>query len=121
MNLTQTDKNVIATAAAEVIAGVLVDNRSQIQRSVTLATERSGVDNPAQVTKQVDSTVSAMVTQDSPLKSKRLWALVAAVVTAVLSVPEVAELLGTWTPMVTALVAASLAAWSKAIDPRPFS
>jgi len=39
--------------------------------------------------------------------------------TAVLAVPEVQGLLGSWYPVATALLSAALAFWSKASDPRP--
>jgi hypothetical protein len=42
-----------------------------------------------------------------------------AAMTAVLAVPEVQELLGSWYPVATALLSAALAFWSKASDPRP--
>ena len=63
--------------------------------------------------------IERVVTQDPSGTSKRIWATAFAVLTAVLAVPEVQALLGPWAPVVTAVLSAGLAAWSKAADPRP--
>ena len=60
-----------------------------------------------------------VVTQSPPLTSKRNWAVVFAVLTAVAAVPEVQAYLGPWAPVITAALSAALARWSKASDPRP--
>jgi hypothetical protein len=66
--------------------------------------------------------------QDSPLASKRMWASVSGVTTAVLVDPSVQAALTAllpavvptpYLPLATALIAAGLAAWSKFADPRP--
>lgn len=66
-----------------------------------------------------EAAIDAVVTQDPDGKSKRVWAAVFAVATAVLAVPEVQAYLGPWAPVVTAALSAALAGWSKAADPRP--
>ncbi len=63
--------------------------------------------------------IGRVVTQDQAERSKRVWSAVLAVLTAVLSVPEVQALLGPWAPVATAVLSAGLAAWSKVTDPRP--
>lgn len=63
--------------------------------------------------------IERVVTQDAVVTSKRVWATVMAVLTAVLAVPEVQSYLGPWAPIVTAALSAALAGWSKAEDPRP--
>lgn len=60
-----------------------------------------------------------IVTQSPPETSRRVWAAFFAVWTAVLAVPDVQGLLGSWYPVATALLSAALAFWSKASDPRP--
>jgi hypothetical protein len=60
------------------------------------------------------------VTKQSPVgSSRRVWAAIFAVLTAALAAPEVQALLGPWAPVATATLAAVLAGWSKASDPRP--
>ena len=60
-----------------------------------------------------------VVTQSPPNTSRRAWSVFFASMTAVLAVPEVQGLLGSWYPVATALLSAALAFWSKASDPRP--
>lgn len=71
-----------------------------------------------------------MVTQDAPLKSKRVWTAVFGVLTTIttaLSTPEVQTALPAvlhafvppvWVPVASAIVTAVLPAVSKALDPR---
>ena len=63
--------------------------------------------------------LNGVVEQSPPEVSRRVWATLFAVATAVLAVPEVQALLGPWAPVATAAISALLAAWSKASDPRP--
>lgn len=63
--------------------------------------------------------IERVVMQSPAMQSERVWAVVFAVLTAVLAVPEVQALLGPWAPVATAAVSAALAGWSKASDPRP--
>lgn len=60
-----------------------------------------------------------VVTQSPAFESRRIWAVIFAVLTAVLAVPEVQSYLGPWAPVITAALSAALAGWSKATDPRP--
>jgi hypothetical protein len=68
-----------------------------------------------------------LVEQDPLAVSKRVGAAVTGILTAALAAPEVQQLLaehmgqlaGSWAPVVTAMVSAALAAWSKAADVRP--
>lgn len=60
-----------------------------------------------------------VVTQSPPETSRRAWSAFFAVLTAVLAVPEVQGLIGSWYPVSTALLSAALAFWSKGSDPRP--
>jgi hypothetical protein len=57
--------------------------------------------------------------QDPPLKSKRVYATILAVVAAGLSIPEAQELFGPIAPMVAAMAAAAMAGMSKITDGRP--
>jgi hypothetical protein len=77
--------------------------------------ELPGVNTRAEAAKIIE----AVVTQDPPWQSHRIWSMVLGVLTAVLAVPEVQALMGPWAPVVTAVLAAGLAGWSKASDPRP--
>lgn len=70
-------------------------------------------------TRAATDAINAVVLQDPAETSKRVWAAVLAVLTAALAVPEVQSLLGPWSPVVTATLAAALATWSKLSDPRP--
>jgi hypothetical protein len=66
-----------------------------------------------------EAVIDRVVKQSSPLHSERVWAAVFAALTAALAVPEVQGLLGPWAPVVTGLVAAVLAGYSKYSDQRP--
>jgi len=68
---------------------------------------------------QAFDALEQVVTQSLPETSRRVWAAFFAVATAVLAVPEVQGLIGSWYPVATALLSAALALWSKASDPRP--
>jgi hypothetical protein len=68
---------------------------------------------------EAEAVIDRVVKQSDPVHSERVWAAVFAVVTAVLAAPEVLDILGPWAPVVTALVSAVLAGWSKFSDPRP--
>jgi hypothetical protein len=68
--------------------------------------------------------------QDRPEVSKRVWAGVSGVVTAVLVDPNVQAALGAllpavvppaYLPIATALLGVALTTWSKAADPRPIA
>lgn len=73
------------------------------------------IDTAAKAVKAIE----AVTTQDSIWTSKRAWAMVSAVVTALLAVPETIAILGPWAPVATAVVTAVLAGMSKTADPRP--
>jgi hypothetical protein len=68
---------------------------------------------------QAVDAVEQVVTQSPPETSRRAWSVFFAAMTAVLAVPEVQELIGSWYPVATALLSAALAFWSKSSDPRP--
>ena len=74
-----------------------------------------GIANPDQA---VDAIIAA-ATKDPFWASRRVWASVFAVITAVLAVPEAQAMLGPWAPMISAGVSGLLAAWSYRSDPRP--
>ena len=63
--------------------------------------------------------IEKIVTQSPRWESRRVWATAFAALTAVLAVPEVQVMLGSWAPVVTAIVSALLAGWDKLSDPRP--
>ena len=63
--------------------------------------------------------IDKIVTQDPKMKSLRVWAAIAAIATAVLAVPEVQTYLGPWAPVLTSVLTAALAVWSKEADLRP--
>ena len=90
--------------AARTAVPMLVED-SNLPEITTYSTAEAAID---QVTKQ--SPVGA---------SRRVWATIFAVLTAALVTPEVQALLGPWAPVATATLAAVLAGWSKASDPRP--
>jgi hypothetical protein len=66
-----------------------------------------------------EAAIDRVVKQSAPLHSERVWAAVLAALTAVLAAPEVLDILGHWAPVVTALLSAVLAGWSKLSDQRP--
>ena len=66
-----------------------------------------------------EAAIDQVVKQSAPMHSERVWAAVFAALTAVLAAPEVLDILGPWAPVVTALVSAVLAGWSKFSDQRP--
>jgi len=66
-----------------------------------------------------EEAIDRVTRQSPPEVSRRVWATLFAVATAVLAVPEMQALLGPWAPVATATLAAVLAAWSKVTDPRP--
>jgi hypothetical protein len=66
-----------------------------------------------------EAAIDAVVLQDPAMQSKRIWAMVFAVATAVLAVPEVQQYLGPWAPVLAAAISAALSGWSRASDPRP--
>ena len=68
---------------------------------------------------EAEAAIDRVVKQSAPLHSERVWAAVFAALTAVLAAPEVLDILGPWAPVVTALVSAVLAGWSKFSDQRP--
>jgi hypothetical protein len=68
---------------------------------------------------EAEAVIDRVVKQSDPMHSERVWAAVFAALTAVLAAPEVLDILGPWAPVVTALVSAGLAGWSKFSDPRP--
>jgi len=68
---------------------------------------------------EAEAAIDRVVKQSDPMHSERVWAAVFAALTAVLAAPEVLDILGPWAPVVTALVSAGLAGWSKFSDPRP--
>lgn len=68
---------------------------------------------------EAKAAIEQVVTQSPPGESRRIWAVVFAVLTAVLAVPEIQALLGPWAPVATAAVSAALTGWSKVSDPRP--
>lgn len=63
--------------------------------------------------------IDQIVKQSDTFHSERIWAAVFAALTAALAVPDVQALLGPWAPVVTAVIAAVLAGWSKYSDQRP--
>ena len=68
---------------------------------------------------EAEAAIDQVVKQSTPMHSERVWAAVFAALTAVLAAPEVLDILGPWAPVVTALVSAVLAGWSKFSDQRP--
>jgi CRISPR/Cas system CSM-associated protein Csm3 (group 7 of RAMP superfamily) len=68
---------------------------------------------------EAEAAIDRVVKQSAPLHSERVWAGVFAALTAVLAAPEVLDILGPWAPVVTALLSAVLAGWSKFSDQRP--
>lgn len=93
----------VASLAGALIPSLIEDNRVP---SITTRTE-------------AQTAINAVVLQDPAMQSKRVWALVFAVASAVLAVPEVQAYLGTWAPILAAAVSAALSGWSRASDPRP--
>ena len=69
--------------------------------------------------KEAEAAIDAVVRQSPRLKSERVWATVFAILTAALATPEAQALLGPWVPVITALMSAALAGWSKYTDMRP--
>jgi hypothetical protein len=67
---------------------------------------------------EAEAAINKVVKQSAPMHSERVWAAVFAALTAALAVPEVQGLLGPWAPVVTGLVAAVLAGYSKYSDQR---
>ena len=68
---------------------------------------------------EAEAAINQVVKQSTPMHSERVWAAVFAAMTAVLAAPEVQAILGPWAPVVTALLSAVLAGWSKFSDQRP--
>ena len=62
--------------------------------------------------------IDEVITQSRAVASRRVWSSVLAAAAAVLAVPEVSALIGTWAPVLAATVAALLAALSKISDMR---
>jgi hypothetical protein len=69
--------------------------------------------------RMAEAAIDRVVKQSAPMHSERVWAAVLAALTAVLAAPEVLDILGPWAPVVTALLSAVLAGWSKFSDQRP--
>lgn len=78
-------------------------------------------DNVPSVNTRIEAmdAIERVVTQDPGMESKRVWAAMFAVLTAILAAPEIQEMLGAWAPVATAILSAVLASWSKLSDPRP--
>jgi len=97
------------------VAQRVAEDAMQLIHNLVADTTLPGISDPT----AAREAIKAVVTQDPGLESKRIWAAVFAVLTAILAVPEVQALLGAWTPVATAVLSAVLASWSKVFDPRP--
>jgi hypothetical protein len=72
-----------------------------------------------QTREQAEFAIETAVTQDKWYVSWRVWSAIFAGATAVLSVPEVQGLLGSYLPVATLFMSAGSALISKYLDPRP--
>ena len=68
---------------------------------------------------EAEAAIDQMVKQSAPLHSERVWSAAFAILTAALATPEAQAMLGPWVPVITAIMSAALASWSKYTDMRP--
>lgn len=112
-------KQLISKIAADAAVSTVLAESERIVDAVLSETYDRQLDASSVTRAEIEAAVSRVVSQDSLLTSKRVWSVVAAIATAVLAVPEVQEILGPWAPVITALLSATLASWSKSSDVRP--
>lgn len=111
--------NVTRDIIGQAVVAAVAANIGDIASSAydTARAEKSSLPS----TVQVEAIAAKMVTQSPLLKSRRIWSAIFGALAAVLVVPDVQAMLGPWAPMLSAAIAAALAAWDKQADVRPFA
>ena len=74
----------VTQLAAQAITDLVLNNQNKIQREVESLVAQKGLDTEGISTKDIEVATDLVVMQDSVPRSKRIWALAAPVVTAMI-------------------------------------
>lgn len=77
-------KLLVSQLAAQVITDLVLNNQGSIQRKVESLAAQKGLDTDSISTKDIENATDSVVMQDSVPRSKRVWAIAAPVVTAMI-------------------------------------
>lgn len=77
-------KLLLSQMTAQVITDMVLDSQGSIQRKVESLAAQKGLDTDSISTKDIEVATDAVVMQDSVPRSKRIWAIAAPVVTAMI-------------------------------------